>query len=159
MALAYFPDEERHRVVITASDEVRVDQLVALLDQQVRDGTWEWPVLYDASRRAQVLSTADVHIIASAARRCAEVHGRRGPVAIVRDTDVGFGVARMFGMLSADHTLALMVFRDRASAEAWLDTLPRRDPVGTAREGRVHLGERIRRRQSGAGSASPSRST
>ena len=155
MALAYFPDEERHRVVITASDEVRVDQLVALLDQQVRDGTWDWPVLYDASRRAQVLSTADVHIVASAARRCAEVHGRRGPVAIVRDTDVGFGVARMFGMLSADHTLALMVFRDRASAEAWLDTLPRY-PVVTAGEGRF-LGERIRRRRSGSGSASRAR--
>jgi hypothetical protein len=85
------------------------------------------------------------------------VHGRRGPVAIVRDTDVGFGVARMFGMLSADHTLALMVFRDRASAEAWLDTFPRRYPVVTAGEGRFHLGERIRRRRSGSGSAKRAR--
>ena len=124
MPLTYYPDQERHRVVITASDEVRAAQLVALLDRQVQDGTWDWPVLYEAKRGAQVLSTADVHVVANAARRCAELHGRRGPVAIVRDTEVGFGVARMFGMLSADHTVALMVFRDRVSAEAWLDTLP-----------------------------------
>ena len=122
MPLAYLPDEKRHRVVITVSGEVRVDQLVALLDHQVRDGTWEWPVIYDATRRDQVLSKAEVHALASAALRCAEAHGRRGPVAIVRDSDVGFGVARMFGLLSADHTVALMVFRDRVSAEEWLDS-------------------------------------
>ena len=128
MALAYFPDQERHRVVITVSGEVRVDQLVALLDHQVRDGTWDWPVIYDGSRREQLLSTAEVHLFANAARRCAAVHGRRGPVAIVRNTEAGFGVARMFGMLCADHTVALKVFRARAEADNWLDTLDGQAP-------------------------------
>ena len=123
MALAYLPDEERHRVIITLSDDVRVDQLIALLDHQIHDGTWDWPVIYDGSRRAQALSTPDIHMLADAACRRAEVQGRRGPVAIVRGTELGFGVARMFGMLSADHTVALKVFRDRAEADAWLDTL------------------------------------
>ena len=129
MALAYLPDQERHRVVITVSDGVCVDQLVALLDHQVRDGTWDWPVIYDGSRRAQSLSTPDLHVLADAAQRCANAHGRRGPVAIVRTTEAGFGVARMFGMLCANHTVALRVFRDRVEADNWIDSLERHAPV------------------------------
>jgi hypothetical protein len=123
MPVAYLPDETRQRVTITLTGVVPVDQVIAMLDLQVRDGTWAWSVLYDGSRRVEAFSSAEIHRLAEAANDVARRHGRRGPVAIVRPTDLGFGVARMFSMLSGHHAVAVQVFRDLVSAEHWLDSV------------------------------------
>ena len=124
MPVAYLPDETRQRVIITLTGEVPVDQLIAMLSVQISDGTWTWSVLYDGTNRIGALSSADIHRLAGAVNELANRHGPRGPVAIVRPTDAGFGTARMFSMLSRRHAVAVEVFRDLGLAESWLDSLP-----------------------------------
>ena len=123
MPVAYLPDETRQRVIITLTGEVPVDQLIAMLSVQIRDGTWTWSALYDGTKRMGAFASAEIHRLAEAANELANRHGPRGPVAIVRPTDAGYGTARMFSMLSLRHAVAVEVFRDLASAESWLDSM------------------------------------
>lgn len=122
MPVAYLPDATRQRVIITLTGVVPVEQVIAMLDLQVKEGTWAWSALYDGSHRTAAFSSAEIHRFAAAANNLATRQGPRGPVAIVRPTDLGYGTARMFSMLSDKHAVAVQVFRDLASAEHWLDT-------------------------------------
>ena len=123
MPVAYLPDAAQQRVIITLTGTVPIAQAIALLSLQVADGTWAWSALYDGTQLVQAFSSAEIQRFAEAANELANRHGPRGPVAIVRPTDVGFGSARMFSMLTARHAVAIEVFRDLASAERWLDSV------------------------------------
>jgi hypothetical protein len=52
--------------------------------------------------------------------------GGVGPTAVVADTDVFYGMARMYQLLAEFDGIAVGVFRDVAEAERWLDTFPAR---------------------------------
>lgn len=48
-----------------------------------------------------------------------------GHTAVVMDSDLGFGLGRMFEMMSEeDLPITMRVFRDRKEAETWLTSLP-----------------------------------
>lgn len=121
MPVTYLRDDERRRVLITVSGTITTADLMAALAHQVTDGTWSWPTIYDGSDRTGILSADQVRAIAGQGDMLAAVHGKRGPVAFVRKTAVGYGTARMLAMLSEDQAPGASAFEDLAAAEAWLE--------------------------------------
>jgi hypothetical protein len=67
------------------------------------------------------LTSSHMRQVAEANRRLALIDpGRRGIVAIVAPSDMSFGTARVWHTLSEDFGWKRDIFRDRASAMAWL---------------------------------------
>jgi hypothetical protein len=78
----------------------------------------EYPEVIDARGAEPSFTAAEVRQ-AVATLRTAASGSRPGPTAIVVDSDVGFGIARMLGLL-LDDLCVVRPFRDRDSADEWL---------------------------------------
>ncbi len=86
------------------------------------DGTPTPLTLWDFTRtRSLRLSSEDIHAIAGRAKDLQDLK-RGGRTAIVGNTDLAFGMARMYEAHAAvtGVKVPVKVFRDRASAEEWL---------------------------------------
>jgi hypothetical protein len=78
------------------------------------------------------LTASDMRQVVEANRRLALIDpGRRGIVALVAPIDTSFGTSRVWHTLSDDFGWTRDIFKDRATAIAWLrDTVPSgHDPV------------------------------
>ncbi len=74
--------------------------------------------LIDTRRATETeLTTADLRYLAE---RDTKRPTRISKVAIVADSDVGFGLARMYQSLSDGQETEVSVFRDEGEARAWL---------------------------------------
>ena len=124
MPLTYTKDDACRRVVITAAGTVARQDLLALVQSQLDDGSWSYACVYDTRGRSEPATTQDVQEAVAFWRHMIQIHGARGPVALVADAGVGYGMARMFALLGDDSSIPVAIFPDLASAEAWLDSLP-----------------------------------
>ena len=60
MPITYERDDERRRIVVTTIGIVGIDDLLAVIDRQGSEGTWQYGILYDSRRVASVASQTDV---------------------------------------------------------------------------------------------------
>jgi len=120
MPITYERDDERRRIVVTTIGIVGVDDLLAVVDRQANDGTWQYGMLYDSRRVTSVASQTDVRAGLKHVDVLSRVHGRRGPVAFVTTMPAAFGMVRMYSTLAGQLHQAVEVFRDIGDAERWL---------------------------------------
>jgi hypothetical protein len=120
MGLTVTRDDPSRRLTLTGSDPVTLEDSLAFMEAQVKDGTWSYAVLYDGRSQTGVLNSAEMQHLESHSLRLARIHGRPGPVAIVRGDDAGFLIGRRFEIVS-DGVRTVAVFRDLAMATRWLE--------------------------------------
>ena len=124
-AIVYQRDDRRRRINVTLVGGVSVEDLLAIVDRQAAEGTWQYGVWYDARR-----VTKSVDGTAAEARRVLEhvlnvcaTHGARGPVAIVTDRPADYAIARTYSNIGIAANVIVEVFRDPGDAERWLSSL------------------------------------
>ena len=121
MPLSYIRDDARRRVIVTAVGDVTLNEAISMLDRRVIDGVWTYALLYHGRQRTSTMESQEVRILVELTRTLSSRHGTPGPMALVRQDASGYGMSRMFGILSEEANLQVSVFRTIEEAEAWLD--------------------------------------
>jgi len=119
MAVTYRRDLERRLLVVTLAGLVTESDLERLTEQVRNDPSLDptWAALVDASTLNPAGLTSE-----TLRSRAGIPRPRPVPIAIVAPTDVVFGLARMFQMMSEGQGNRIEVFRYTGDALAWLTT-------------------------------------
>ena len=120
MPITYERDDVRQRIIVTTIGIVGLDDMLAVMDRQAAEGTWQYGILYDSRRVASVGSQTDVRAGLKHVETISKTHGRRGPVAFVTTMPAAYGMVRMYSTLAGQIQQAVEVFRDIGDAERWL---------------------------------------
>ena len=120
MPITYSRDDLRRRITVTTIGIVGLDDLLAVMDRQASEGTWQYGTLYDSRRVASVASQTDVRAGLKHVEALSRVHGRRGPVAFVTKMPAAYGMVRMYSTLAGQLHQMVEAFRDVGDAERWL---------------------------------------
>ena len=120
MALTYTINAAQKNIRVTATGELSPEQLVDLHHRfagapEVRP---DFSMLFDLRQASGGSFTTD------GVRTLAELPTILDPAsrrAVVVRTDLGFGVARMYGLRRGDRITAFEVFRDLDEAERWIE--------------------------------------
>jgi hypothetical protein len=120
MPITYERDDKLRRIVVTTIGIVGLDDMLAVVDRQANEGTWQYGILYDSRRVATVASQTDVRAGVRHVEVLSRTHGRRGPVAFVTTMPAAYGMVRMYSTLAGQVQQAVEVFRDIGDAERWL---------------------------------------
>jgi hypothetical protein len=123
MPLTTVRDDARRRLFVIGTGEVTVADSIAFIDQQAREGTWSYSVLYDGRQRETTLPEQDLRMLADYNDQAAAFLGPQGPLAVVRADTAGFSSARSFSVLSAERHRQVAVFTDLEAAGQWLDAV------------------------------------
>jgi hypothetical protein len=120
MPITYERDDELRRIIVTTIGIVGLDDLLAVVDRQAAEGTWQYGMLYDSRRVTSVASQTDVRAGLKHVETLSRTHGRRGPVAFVTTLPAAYGMVRMYSTLAGQLHQAVEAFRDIGDAERWL---------------------------------------
>ena len=120
MPITYERDDKLRRIVVTTIGIVGLDDMLAVVDRQANEGTWQYGILYDSRRVASVASQTDVRAGLRHVELLSRTHGKRGPVAFVTTMPAAYGMVRMYSTLSGQVEQPVEVFRDIGDAERWL---------------------------------------
>lgn len=112
-------DDALTRLVVKGEGAITVTDLRTVVDQQRADGRWHFGLLYDFRNATAAVTPREMRELAAYIE--ALPASKRGPVAVVTAQPTLFGMARMYSMLTEAAGLRFQVFRDRPSAEHWLD--------------------------------------
>jgi hypothetical protein len=122
MALTYEIDAERRNIRVTATGEISPEQFVDLHQHFAATSAVQadFSILFDL-RQAQPpcdgFTTDGVRTLA-ALPAILDPASRR---AVVVRSELGFGIARMYGLRRGDAMTAFEVFRDLGEAERWIE--------------------------------------
>jgi len=116
MPCEYVIDVPRCVVRLVTVPPLTLDEVVAALTRQIKDGAWEYGLLVDG-RRA-VLSTSDAMTLAEHMKALAKQYGPHGPIAFVNRDNVA--VAQRYAVRSHAAGLPFEVFWDVQDAHRWL---------------------------------------
>lgn len=120
MPITYERDDKQRRIVVTTIGIVGLDDMLAVVDRQANEGTWQYGILYDSRRVASVASQTDVRAGLRHVEVLSRTHGKRGPVAFVTTMPAAYGMVRMYSTLSGHVQQSVEVFREIGDAERWL---------------------------------------
>jgi hypothetical protein len=123
MPLTYRRDDTRRIVTVTAVGEITLTEAIEMLDRRVIDGTWSYGLLYDGRQRTGTMDAQEVRILVELTRSLSNRHGPSGAMALVREDSGGYGMGRMFGILSEDANPRVAAFRTIEEAQEWLDNM------------------------------------
>ena len=119
MPITYSVDPQSGRMLTRADGVLTFHDLNAHLDVEQRNRDLHRAELIDARGATTDISTAQVRrLVQRAADMLRNVD--LGPTAIVTTNDVAYGMARMYSILAEGVGANAEVFRDMASANAWL---------------------------------------
>lgn len=119
MAITYDVDHNTQRVMVTATGDIRIADMAALVMELAEQRIFAYAQRFDA-RNASVLMTAEeTRRIVPLIARLREEHGH-ARTAFIAESDVSFGMARMYATLSADTDSGFMVYRTIEEGDAWL---------------------------------------
>jgi hypothetical protein len=121
MPITFVVDHTRQRMVTHADGVVTYADLDEHLYAEGRERALGLPELIDASGASSDITSKQVQRLVQRAAGIAR-RTRLGPTAIVVQDPMAFGMARMYSILM-DLVAPVGVFRDRASANNWLDGL------------------------------------
>ena len=120
MMTDYRRDDAAHILVIALAGSVTRSVVRALLDRQAETCAWSYGVVYDEREAHANLSSDDMRRLAARASELSQMHGRRGPVAIVAAADVDYGVNRMVSAYADMAGYEIAVYRTLELAVAWV---------------------------------------
>jgi hypothetical protein len=119
MPIVFVRDDTRRTVHTTVTGAIRVADIVGHFDAACRNQILGYIELIDARGATKpYVTAADIWQAATLVRNASVQHefGRR---AVIVDSDVTYGLTRMFATLIADH-FPIEAFRDQNAAEDWL---------------------------------------
>jgi hypothetical protein len=119
MAITYNVDHDRQRVLITATGDIRIEDMAALMMELTDNRVFAYAQRFDARNATVMMNAEDVRRIVPLIARLREEHGH-ARTAFIAESDVTFGMARMYATLSADSDSGFMVYRTIEEGEAWL---------------------------------------
>jgi hypothetical protein len=120
--MTFAVDRVLQRMVTHADGLVTYAELDEHLDAEERERGLGLPELIDASGASTNIKPDDVaRLVQRAARTSQNVP--LGPTAIVVQDAVAFGMARMYSILMDRVGAPVEVFRDRAAAVRWLESI------------------------------------
>jgi hypothetical protein len=112
-------DHRHNRVIATAVGRITLDEIRSHLEEERQEPALGYSELIDARGAIPDFPPADARILVALLRWLGE-RTRLGPTAIIVDSDLAFGMARVIETLVEDVTL-VKPFRDKLDAELWLD--------------------------------------
>ena len=111
-------DHARRRVMAKAVGQVTLDEIRLHLEEERQEPALVYSEVFDTRGAVPDFPPADVRILVAWLRWLGE-RTRLGPTAVIVDTDLAYGMARMVEMLVDDVAL-LKPFRNSDDAEHWL---------------------------------------
>jgi hypothetical protein len=118
----YVRDDQRRRIFVVAHEPLLSDDLLAIIDRQLRENTWAYGMLYDVRAIQQDTSKLETRALAEYVRAQVARYGPRGSLAIVTSVPATMAVGQTYGFyLGANIGFRVEVFHDAAEAERWLD--------------------------------------
>ncbi len=123
MPIPFVVDHATQRVTVTATRELRLEDMVALITELVRQGCFAYAQLFDARRATVLLTADDIRRVVTLIGRLRAEHGQ-ARTAFIAESDVSFGMARMYATLAAETDSGFTVYRTIGEGEAWLGWAP-----------------------------------
>lgn len=114
-------DHTHRRVTAEAVGRVTLDEIRTHLEEERQEPALVYNELFDARGAVPEFPPADIRVLVAWIRWLGE-RTRLGPTAVIVDTDLAYGMARMVEMLVEDVAL-VKPFRDKLDAELWLDAV------------------------------------
>jgi len=114
-------DHQHRRVSARAVGRITLDEIREHLEEERQEPALGYSELIDARGAIPDFPPADVRVLVAWLRWLGE-RTRLGPTAVVVDSDLAFGIARMVEML-VDDVCQVKPFRNKLDAELWLDNL------------------------------------
>ncbi len=119
MAITYDVDHSTQRVMVTATGEIRIEDMAALVMELAEKRVFAYAQRFDARNAMVMMNAEEVRRIVPMIARLREEHGH-ARTAFIAESDVSFGMARMYATLSADTDNGFMVYRTIEEGDAWL---------------------------------------
>lgn len=119
MSFTFTSDAATRTLRSRATGRVNLADLLAFMEERVRQGLLDYDHLLDMRGVDIDLGYHEAGAFAAACRR---LHATRsvGITAVVADSDVTYGVARMIEMLLEFDGIVVAVFREQDAADTWL---------------------------------------
>lgn len=114
-------DDAKKRVYARATGLIGLEELLSHMNAVSSGPASTYPELLDCTDATTDLTGDQVRRLVDARSRIASTQPA-GPVAIVANVDIVYGMFRMFEMLTSE-LRPIHIFRDRVAAEKWLDDL------------------------------------
>ncbi len=118
MPIEFSSDEDARLVRLRCLDPLTVDEVVAALERQIRDGRWRYATIVDA--RTGGLDGPQSVALFKRVNELVAQHGANGPVAFVTRTAEFVGGAELIAFRGLKLSMRFEVFWDMAEAERWL---------------------------------------
>lgn len=119
MPITFEVDHGAQRVMVTATGDIRIEDMVALVTKLAELRVFAYSQRFDARGAAILMTAEETRRIVPLVARLREEHGQ-ARTAFIADSDVSFGMARMYATLSADTDSGFMVYRAIEEGDAWL---------------------------------------
>lgn len=119
MPITFEIDHGAQRVLVKATGDIRVEDMAACVSKLAEQHAFAYTTRFDALG-AHVLLTADeMRSIVPLVGRLREEYGQ-ARTAFIADSDVSFGMARMYATLAAETDSGFMVYRSIEEGDVWL---------------------------------------
>ena len=115
-------DRARRTVLTMASGLVTYDDLARHLAEEQRDDALGFAEVFDGRSATTDITPEQVRALVARTDSLLR-QGRLGALAIVTDSDLAFGMARMYQILAEPLPVQIGVFRTLDEATAWLSAL------------------------------------
>ena len=121
MSMNTIIDHAHQRVLVKAEGTISLNDIRAHIEEERVGIGLTYDELIDARGFSTNISQQAVYTIVDVLRRLGKV-SRLGPTAVIVDSDVGYGMLRMLGVLVED-VCQVHPFRRQEEAEQWLAEL------------------------------------
>jgi hypothetical protein len=121
MPVHYERDDARQRLMVTSIGDVTIEETLAVMDRQAREGTWSYSVLYDARASERIPTAADLQRLVLHVGSLTMQYGPRGRVAFVVINRSHQKMAHHYERMAALTAADVRVFATIEEAQAWLD--------------------------------------
>ncbi len=121
MPISIQVEDERRRMIATATGVLDLDQLVTFIRTQRVGARQTYSLLFDMRLATVTFTGDDIRQLADEVGARHKRGGRRAPGAIVTETDLAVGLMRMYELLvESDGVDYVGVFRSLEEADAFL---------------------------------------
>ncbi len=120
MPIDYRRDDLTRLIIVTASEPVTGEELIALTERQAAEGAWSYGLLYDATSGHEPPSRDTIHRLVHLAGVLTTKYGRRGAVAMVLPDPALRRMGKRYATLGELAAVNACVFTTVREAEDWL---------------------------------------
>lgn len=119
MPITFEVDHEAKRVYAMGSEAITVEDMVGLVLALAEQRCFAYPQCFDARGAAIVMTAEDTRRMVPLVARLRAEHGH-ARTAFIADSDVSFGMARMYASLAVEVDSGFMAFRTLEEGAVWL---------------------------------------